>query len=292
MIGQIICEYGQTLAVESEQEIYTCFLRKNLESVVVGDFVAFDWDPQTQQGVISKRLPRKSLLARSDRYHPEKEMAANIDQLIVLFSPSPSPNEFYLDQYLVAAEIFNIPAILVLNKTDLFDSMPEEVKVIQSLVSLYEKIGYRIFPISAKTGEGIPALLTELKTKVSFLLGSSGVGKSSLINKLLGENTTRTQAVSSATQKGQHTTSRSTLYHLASGGDIIDVPGIREFKLPASKQVDLIRGFTEFRPFLGQCRFRNCTHHPNEPGCVILERVESGLISQQRLNHYYRMQSA
>jgi len=134
--------------------------------------------------------------------------------------------------------------------------------------------------------------LTELKTKVSFLLGSSGVGKSSLINKLLGENTTRTQAVSSATQKGQHTTSRSTLYHLASGGDIIDVPGIREFKLPASKQVDLIRGFTEFRPFLGQCRFRNCTHHPNEPGCVILERVESGLISQQRLNHYYRMQSA
>lgn len=283
MIGQIVREYGQTLEVSSEGKIYICFPRKNIDSLVIGDFVKFEWDANTAQGVIVGRLSRKTILCRSDRYHPVKEMAANLDQIAILFAPVPKPNEFYLDEYLVAAELSGIPAFLVLNKADL----PFEESLL-ALKALYEKIGYVVVTVSAKTGEGMPELLEKLRDKTSFLLGPSGVGKSSLINMLAGTDIARVQSVSSATEKGQHTTSVSTLYPLAGGGSIIDVPGIRELQLPKSFHEVLVKGFKEFQPYLGSCRFRNCAHQ-GDPGCVLLEKVEQGAISEGRLKNYYRM---
>lgn len=281
--GQIVREYGQTLEVESNQQIYECFARKNMDSTVVGDFVEFDWNEAAKSGVITRRLPRKNVLCRSDRYHPIKEMAANTDQIVILFAPLPEPNEFYLDQYLAAAALIDVPALLLLNKVDLKIEAP-----LLKLKQFYESIGYPVIEVSAKTGEGVDQVLQKLSGKTSFLLGPSGVGKSSLINALLGSDVARVQTVSKSTQKGQHTTSVSCLYHLQNGGAIIDVPGIRELNLPASFKESLIKGFVEFRPFLGSCRFRNCAHR-DDPGCIVLEKVKAGELSETRLKNYYRM---
>ncbi len=277
MQGQIIREYGQTLEVDSQSRIYSCFPRKNIPSLVVGDWVEFDWDPITQQGVITNRLSRKSFLARRDRYHPLKEMAANIDQVVVMIAPIPEPNEYYLDQYLVAAELNKLNVFILFNKADLLDTAETEIE------KNYKSIGYSVLRISAKTGLGLEVLQTHLTGKLSFLLGVSGVGKSSLINMLIQDAKASVQEISTANQKGQHTTSVSTLYRLSQDTAIIDVPGIRELQLPAALQTHLPAGFREFQPWLGQCRFRNCSHQ-GDPGCILV-----GKASPQRLKNYYRM---
>lgn len=287
MQGQIVREYGQRLEVESGDTLYQCFVRKNIDSIVIGDFVEFDWNSATQQGVITGRLPRKNVLCRADRYHPVKEMVANIDQVVVILAPFPKPNEYYLDQYLAAAELIELPAVMLLNKADLL-SAAENDHFMAALKKRYTEIGYCVFEVSAKTGAGLTAVQACLNNKVNFLIGASGVGKSSLINALLGHAVTRVQDVSQATLKGQHTTSVSTLYHLPSGGAIIDVPGIRELNLPSAFKASLAKGFREFRPLLQQCRFRNCTHR-NDPGCMIIAKVQEGAINADRLKNYYRM---
>lgn len=283
MIGQIVREYGQTLEVESGHAIYLCFPRKNIDSIVIGDQVEFEWNAATQQGVITRRLSRKNVLCRADRYHPIKEMAANLDQVIVIFAVTPRPNTFYLDQYLVAAELAGIPPCLVLNKNDL-----SYTSTVIDTLAAYEKLNYPVISVSAETGAGLETLLEKAAGKTSFLLGASGVGKSSLINALVKTAKARINAVSEATGKGQHTTSVSRLYRLQNNASIIDVPGIRELKLPQSEHANLIQGFPEFRSYLGQCRFRNCTHR-DDPGCVLVAKVKAGELSRQRLQHYYRM---
>lgn len=285
MIGQIIREYGQTLEVETERTVYSCFSRKNLQSIVTGDFVKFNWDPSTKQGIITERLARKNVLCRRDRYHPVKEMVANIDQIIVMFAPCPRPHEFYLDQYLIAAELIKLPVLMLLNKADLAEVSDPDI---QNLKALYENIGYPVLPISTKMQTGIDALTRALAGKVSFILGASGVGKSSLINVLVGESTARVQAVSAANQKGQHTTSTSKLYHLQNKAAIIDVPGLRELQLPLAQHAFIAQGFKEWQRYLGHCRFRNCAHR-HDPGCVIVEGVNAGKLNPGRLKNYYRM---
>ena len=287
MIGQIVREYGQTLEVEKDSAIYLCFPRKNIESTVVGDWVRFEFDQASRQGVITERLPRRSVLCRSDRYHPVKEMAANIDQVVAMVAVMPAPNEFYLDQYLVAAELSHLPVVIVYNKIDLLDAeFPEG-----DLPVLYKNIGYQVLPISTKTGQGLDALLASLQGKTTFLLGASGVGKSSLLNTLLGEARARVNLISAANAKGQHTTSVSMLYHLSADTTIIDVPGIRELNLIPALRPNLLQGFAEFRPLIGHCRFRNCSHR-DDPGCVIVEKVNAGELSAQRLKNFYRMSDA
>ena len=286
MSGQIIREYGQTLEVEANSQIHTCFARKNLDTLVIGDYVDFIIDPQTGQGVIEKRLPRHSLIARSDRYHPIKEMAANLTQVVIMAAPIPPPHEYYIDQYLAATELANLKVLLLINKADLFPAHPE----ILEFKAFYEKVGYEIMLISARNHTHLPALSARLAGETSLLMGVSGVGKSSLINTLLGEHTTKTSMISAANQKGQHTTSVSTLYHLENGGHLIDIPGIREFKLPKNQRPDLAQGFRDFWPYLGHCRYRNCSHK-EDPGCALVAAVASGQIQKQRLLNYERMQS-
>ena len=208
-------------------------------------------------------------------------MAANLTQVMVMCAPTPPPHEYYLDQYLVAAELAHLKAFVVINKSDL-GPLP-------ALQAYYQKVGYDILSLSALTGEGFPALLQHLKTETTLILGASGVGKSSLLNALIGTEVAKTKIISEANQKGQHTTSVSTLYHLKEGGNLIDVPGIREFHLTADHEPQRIQGFRDFWPYLGRCRYRNCAHQ-NDPGCALEAAVLKGEILKERLHHYYRME--
>lgn len=280
--GQIIREYGQTLLVEAEQRVYECFSRKNIATTTVGDYVLID--PSLNNPVIVERLPRSSILARSDRYHPVKEIAANLTQVMIVLAIAPLTSEIYLDQYLCAAELAHLPVFIVLNKIDLLDAnqanMPEAL-------GYYQNIGYPVIPISVAQQKNIDALTTLLKDQATLMLGVSGVGKSSLLNRLTDGDAV-VGDISLANQKGQHTTSTCSLYHLPFGGDIFDAPGIREFNLTQAQKPDLIYGFREFKPYLGHCKFRNCSHQ-GDPGCVLEQAVLQGKISEARFKNYLRI---
>ena len=241
-------------------------------------------DLSLEKPVISKRLPRSSVLTRSDRYHPQKEIAANLTQVVIMLAYIPKLNELYLDQYLCAAELAQLPALIVFNKTDL---MPEGEEI-PVLLSYYQELGYPVLPISVRLNKNIDALCTSLKNQATLMLGNSGVGKSSLLNLLMDNTSARVAEISEANQKGQHTTSTCTLYHLAFGGELFDAPGIREFKLPAHERPKLLHGFREFKPYLGHCKFRNC-QHGTDNGCALQQALLDGKINPERFKNYLRM---
>jgi ribosome biogenesis GTPase / thiamine phosphate phosphatase len=282
--GQIIREYGQTLLVEVAGEVYECFSRKNIDAITVGDYVIIEFSENpTTKPVIIERLARTSILMRRDRYHPQKELAANLTQVMIVLAVMPTTAEIYLDQYLCAAELAGLKAIIVLNKIDLLNS---EHSTEFSALEYYQNIGYPLIKISVSQQQNIAALTQHLSAQATLMLGVSGVGKSSLINLLVGSDA-RTGIISAANQKGQHTTSTCTLYHLPFGGELLDAPGIREFNLVTEKD-QIIQGFREFKPYLGQCKFRNC-QHIHEPHCALKEAVDSGAISAQRFKNYFRI---
>ena len=152
----------------------------------------------------------------------------------------------------------------------------------------YEDIGYPVIQISAKTEHGLDPLLEHLRDQTSILVGQSGVGKSSLVNALIPRQQVLEGSLSDATGLGRHTTSAATLYQLESGGELIDSPGVRSFRLGQLTRQELEQGFRDFAPFLGQCRFHNCAHLA-EPGCAIRTAVEAGRIRTERLESYQHM---
>lgn len=281
--GQIIREYGQTLLVEVDQKIYECFSRKNVAAITVGDYVVIEAADPTQKPVIVERLPRTSILMRRDRYHPIKEIAANLTQVMIVLALSPETAEIYLDQYLCAAELAGLPALIVLNKIDLAIKKFAELKY-------YQNMGYPFIEISVMQHTNIADLAALLKDQATLMLGISGVGKSSLLNLLTGKDA-RIGEISVANQKGQHTTPTCSLYHLPFGGKLFDAPGIREFNLVAEQKAHLLKGFRDFKPYLGQCKFRNC-RHGEEPGCALKEALAQGKISPTRFKNYLRILSA
>ena len=283
--GQIIREYGQTLLVEADHHIYECFSRKNIATTTVGDYVLID--TSLNNPVIVERLPRSSILARSDRYHPVKEIAANLTQVMIVLAVAPQTSEIYLDQYLCAAELAHLPVFIVLNKIDLLDASNPTAR---TALDYYQAIGYNVIDISVAQQQNIEALTASLKDQATLMLGVSGVGKSSLLNRLIGGDAA-VGDISLANQKGQHTTSTCSLYHLPFGGEIFDAPGIREFNLTNAQKPDLIYGFREFKPYLGHCKFRNCSHQ-SDPGCALEQAVLEGKISAARFKNYFRILSA
>ena len=301
--GLVVCHFGQQLEIEAltgehKGERYRCYQRSNLPPLVTGDHVIWQADDK-QSGVVVAQSPRKSIISRPNSRGMLRPVAANIDTVVVVIAPEPEPFANLIDRYLVTIENLSLEAVILLNKADLLNApgMTEQASAIHALLDRYERIGYRILRTSTKTEDGMSALRESLSARTMVFVGQSGVGKSSVINALRDldeesgsdeEEYAEVGELSIGLAKGTHTTTATRLYHMPGSGDLIDSPGIREFGLDHVDTADLINGFREFRPLLGQCRFRDCKHL-NEPGCAILIATEAGEISEDRLLSYQQI---
>ncbi len=284
--GQVVSRYGKTVDVEDAGgQIYRCQIRQHLHDLVCGDRVIWQAAPDGT-GVVVAQVPRKSVLCRPDFKNRVKTIAANIDQILIVCATQPELSTGLIDRYLVAAEATKITPVIIVNKIDLLSAAQHAEAEAQ--LALYQHIGYRVIYTSVVTQHGLDELVAQLKDRTSIFVGHSGVGKSSLVQVLLPHQEIRIGELSEATGKGMHTTTTAVLYHLDLGGDLIDSPGIREFGLWDISAEQVAEGFVEFRPFLSQCKFRNCQHR-QEPGCALRVALTSGEITRQRLDSYHRI---
>jgi ribosome biogenesis GTPase len=287
--GRVVIRHGATLGVENERSrLIQCQTRQHIGHPVCGDRVVWQATGEST-GVVTSLLPRNSVLSRPDYSGREKPLAANLTQLVVVLAPKPEPSGYLLDQYLVTAELIQVKPLIAINKIDLLEE--SELERFLADFAHYATIGYHLVEVSAKREHGLDQLIARLNQETSILVGQSGVGKSSLINALLPDLEVETGRLSKATGLGRHTTSTATLYKLPQGGELIDSPGVRSFRLTELTREELEQGFPEFRPHLGQCRFHNCTHD-HEPDCAIRAAMEAGEINSQRLINFLRLGQA
>lgn len=281
--GQVIAAFGRHYSIETEHgETLSCVMRGKRSGVACGDQVEIQ--PTTSgQGVIERIKPRKTLLYRSDAFK-QKIIAANVSQIIIVVAAVPSFSEELITRCFVAAESEGIQVLIVLNKADL----AAPTRAAADKLSLYNELGYSLLQMSAQTD--ISALHPYLKGHLSVLAGQSGMGKSTLLNALVPEARRATAEISVALDSGVHTTTHSHLYHIDSGSDIIDSPGIQEFGLNHIKDENLAWGFIEFQPYIGQCKFNNC-RHVSEPGCALTKAGQDGKLSTRRLAFYHKLLS-
>ena len=277
--GLVIAAFGTALVVEGQDgALWHCKLRRAVGRALCGDQVL--WQPQGDgQGVVLTVLARRSELARSEGTR-RKLMAANVDRLIVVFSAQIAFNALNLDRILVGANIQGIEPVIVINKVDLLNDA--QLMQLQTQLAVYQALGYSVLFTSVKRHTGLDELTRRLNGHTSILLGVSGVGKSSLVQCLLPQREIRIGAVSETSGRGRHTTSAATLYHLPSGGDLIDAPGLSDFGPDHVTAERISEAFPEIRPLLGTCKFRDCAHR-NEPGCALLAALEKEEISADRL---------
>jgi ribosome biogenesis GTPase len=290
LFGQVITRYGQHADIENaEGELLRCNIRRTVESLVCGDKVI--WRPYQNveeefSGVIEAVEPRSSEFVRPDFYDGLKPVAANIDQILIVSALLPDLTPNIIDRYLVAVEQLDIKPVILINKMDLLDDNNREL--VEQTVALYRNIGYEVHTLSAKQEEGVLEVKKLLKDKTSVFVGQSGVGKSSLVNAIMPEVNILTKQVSDNSRLGQHTTTASRLYRLESGGSVIDSPGVREFAMWHLENEQILEGFIEFRPFITQCKFRDCKHL-NDPGCALKQAIKDGLVSDARYQSYLKI---
>jgi ribosome biogenesis GTPase / thiamine phosphate phosphatase len=265
--------------------------RRQTDIVAAGDWVTISVN-EDGTGTVETVAERHSVLSRSRpaasqrqiQQDREQVLVANPDQLIFVFSiKQPAPNLRKLDRYLVVAEMNHLPAVICVNKIDLTGREKAE-----ALFNVYQQIGYPVIYTSAKTGEGLDQLRAQLSGKLSVLTGSSGVGKTSLLNTLQPDLGLKVKSVSQATGKGLHTTRATELFPLDGGGYLADTPGIRSLALFDLEPWELDAYFREIAPLVAQCQFSDCSHR-HEPNCAVRTAVENGQVTPARYESYLRL---
>lgn len=255
--------------------------------VAVGDEVEIEVENEGENtATITEIGNRKNYINRqSPRYkHQHHIVAANLDQsMLVATLKEPRTSQGFIDRFLVASEMYHVPAIIVFNKADLYKNKDQEK--FEEWKTMYEEVGYRVFLASAKNNEGIDEIKNELAGKTTLISGHSGVGKSSLLNVILPDLALKTGDISGWSGKGQHTTTFAEMFDLPFGGSIIDTPGMREFGLVDIEKQEVSHYFPEMRDRLNDCQFNNCLH-VNEPGCAVKQAVADGEISEDRYVSY------
>ncbi len=254
--------------------------------VAVGDLVKIL--PNTDDtAFITSIDPRKNyIIRRSSNLSKEAHIiAANVDQaLLIVTLAHPITSTTFVDRFLATAEAYRIPSIIVVNKIDLLYEN-EDIDYLEAWCYLYKSIGYKVFTISAETGEGIDELKQLLNNKTTLLSGNSGVGKSTIINKIMPELNLRTAEISTTHDTGMHTTTFSEMFLLPNGGYLIDTPGVKGFGTIDFDRHEVAHFFPEIFEISQNCRFGDCTH-THEPGCAVLQALENAEISQSRYNSY------
>lgn len=258
--------------------------------LAVGDRVEFDIEQTGEETVVIHKIEdRENYIIRQSTHKSAHAhiIAANLDQaLLIVTLVSPRTSFGFIDRFLVTAEAYDIPAILVFNKTDLYD---EDVKDYQRQIShMYAQIGYESLSVSAKENEGLSELEKQLEGKTTLLSGHSGVGKSTLINRIVPDLALKTSEISDFSDKGVHTTTFAEMFEVSPETYIIDTPGIKELGIVDIPAAELGHFFPEMRDRMNQCRFNNCTHF-NEPGCAVIEAVRQNDISLTRYESYLSM---
>ncbi|CAM2821909.1 ribosome small subunit-dependent GTPase A [Legionella worsleiensis] len=282
--GLVITRFSRHVEIEDSQgNRLRCSIRPNLDILVAGDRIVWQTEG-INQGVVVSLYPRASILARPTSTGLKKPVAANITQIIIVIAPKPEISWPLLDSYLIMAEILHLHAVIVLNKTDI------PCTDLQSqLINDYQNLGYPIILTNKKDTLGFAELKQRLNHHINVFVGQSGVGKSSIISRILPhEENIATNELSEGSELGRHTTSNSRYYHLESGGALIDSPGVREFSLWDMNTTLLAQGYREFKPFLSGCKFRNCTH-TDTPHCALIDAVKKGIVPQRRYDNFIKL---
>ncbi|VAW92942.1 Ribosome small subunit biogenesis RbfA-release protein RsgA [hydrothermal vent metagenome] len=286
--GLVIAKHGAELVIEtSNGQHIRCIPRKKLATIVCGDNVI--WEKlSNEQGVVTALNSRTTLLSRPNNSGIIKPIAANITQMLIVCAIKPDYDFSLIDNYLVAAELLSITPVIIVNKIDLLDT--EKFEIIKNKFNSYAVLGYQLFFTSTVNATSMSEFTEQLNQHTSIFVGQSGVGKSSLINFLLPKLKLKTRALNDSINLGKHTTSTTTLYHLSKSGSIIDSPGVREFKLWDISHTQAAWSFKEFRPYINQCKFRDCKHF-NEPQCAVKVALQNNDITNRRYLSYKRIVS-
>ncbi|HNE47394.1 MAG TPA: ribosome small subunit-dependent GTPase A [Chitinophagales bacterium] len=295
MQGLVIQSTGSFYDVQiNGQQMVTCRLKgrlrlddkKQTNPVAVGDLVEVEQDEKLNYQ-IAEVHPRRNYIIRSDthRKHIKQVIAANIDQTVVVASlRKPRTAYGFIDRVLLTSEVYDIPAVVIFNKHDLYDD--KDNALLEELMYGYKDAGYDCFSTSVTNREHVEEIYTVFHNKTSLITGPSGAGKSSLVNMIEPDLNLRIGEISKYTEKGQHTTTFARMHHLPHGGAVIDTPGIKEFGLVDIDAEEVSHFFPEMRNRIGTCRFNNCLHI-NEDGCAIKDMLENGELSVQRYTSYF-----
>ncbi|MFQ3340466.1 MAG: ribosome biogenesis GTPase [Flavobacteriaceae bacterium] len=297
--GIVYRSTGSWYTVHSEGIFYECRIKgkfrlkgiKSTNPVAVGDHVHFEVDlhATAPEGSITQVEERQNYIVRKSVNLSKQThiIASNIDQVFLIITLNNPPTfPAFVDRFLVTAEAYQIPVILLFNKMDSYeDSSLKEVKEFQKI---YQDIGYSTYNISATKGWEIESVKAIMQDKVSMFSGHSGVGKSTLVNAICPGLDLKTAAISKQHQQGMHTTTFAEMFALTKGMKIIDTPGIKGFGVVDMKPEEIGNYYPEFHKRKDKCKFHNCLHH-NEPKCAIIDAIEAGEISESRYKTYLQM---
>jgi len=281
----VTATYSRRMRVRlsSGEEVPARIRGKRLKPVC-GDFVHVQQIEREHDWLITAINDRRNALTRPDLRGRIDILAANIDLVVVVAAARPAADWYVVDRYLCAAELMPADALVVYNKTDLDGPGPADA----SELGAYREIGYTTVPLSAKTGDGIDELESRIGDAVAIVVGQSGVGKSTIINRIVGDAGLRTAEISARQDEGRHTTVNSVMLALDGGGSVIDSPGVRDYA-PAIDDVRKVGiGFREIEAAAHRCRFADCSHR-SEPDCAVRRSVDTGTISARRYESYRRL---